>query len=368
MTEKARVLIVDDSPLNIRTLSGILWEDYNLSVATSGQEAIDLILGKVPPDLILMDIMMPGMDGYQACNCIKEYERVRDIPVIFVTAMTDVEDETKGFACGAVDYITKPVSPSVVKSRVQNHLLIKKQRDKLKKSMSIIEHKSEILQQKAELGIQASGLAHDINNILSALMIIEFIPEMVTDDCSQKELIEQLTQKALGNIHLGVEVCQGFTSFLQDMDEEMKIQPVLPLMQPVDMYSRKFKGEIIKDFSDEQLFILCKGYQVKRVIINVLTNACQAIENQDEQIITIKTWGSEEQVFISIKDNGMGIPANIMPDIFTELFTTKKIGTGLGLSMAKEIMDNHDALISVDTKEGQGTTFILSFPAVISSQ
>jgi putative two-component system response regulator len=122
--DMATLLVVDDTPDNIDVLRGILRDDYRVKVATNGQKALDVARGKTPPDLILLDIMMPGMDGYQVCQELKADVATRDIPVIFVTAKGEVDDETRGFDLGAVDYITKPVSPPVVKRRVSTHLAL----------------------------------------------------------------------------------------------------------------------------------------------------------------------------------------------------------------------------------------------------
>lgn len=120
--EKQTILIVDDTPANLDVLAGILKQDYKLKVATNGAKALQLSQITPPPDLILLDIMMPGMDGYTVCRHLKDDPRTARIPVVFVTAKGEVEDETHGFELGAVDYITKPVSPPIVRARVRTHL------------------------------------------------------------------------------------------------------------------------------------------------------------------------------------------------------------------------------------------------------
>ncbi|CAN5901859.1 hypothetical protein BH23PLA1_BH23PLA1_23260 [soil metagenome] len=118
---KPRILVVDDTPVNIKILADLLRQDYLLSVATSGADALEIAFGRDRPDLVLLDIMMPEMDGYEVCQRLKADARTRDIPVIFVTAMSEVDDETKGFSLGAVDYITKPIRPPIVRARVAAH-------------------------------------------------------------------------------------------------------------------------------------------------------------------------------------------------------------------------------------------------------
>lgn len=122
--EKQTILIVDDTPENLMVLDEILRADYKVKAANNGERALKIALSGNPPDLILLDIMMPGLSGYQVCEKLKSESATRKIPIIFVTAMSEVEDEAKGFELGAVDYITKPVSPPVVKARVKTHLAL----------------------------------------------------------------------------------------------------------------------------------------------------------------------------------------------------------------------------------------------------
>jgi len=128
---KPKILIADDVPANIRILWEIIKDDYEVSVTTSGAEAVEIARSESPPDLILLDIMMPEIDGYEVCRILKADENTRSIPIIFITAMTREEDETKGLDLGAVDYITKPFRPAIVKARIRVHLEVKQSRDHL---------------------------------------------------------------------------------------------------------------------------------------------------------------------------------------------------------------------------------------------
>jgi putative two-component system response regulator len=123
--ERPTVLVVDDTPDNLALMSGLLKDEYRVKVANSGERALKIAISDSPPDLILLDIMMPEMDGYEVCTRLKAYPATRRIPVIFLTAMAEVADETKGLSLGAVDYITKPISPPIVLARVRTHLALK---------------------------------------------------------------------------------------------------------------------------------------------------------------------------------------------------------------------------------------------------
>ena len=123
--QKKTVLLVDDAPSNIQTANSMLKDTYKIRIATNGAKALELVKVAPYPDLILLDVLMPGMDGYEVCTRLKADPETRDIPVIFLTGQTEIEDETRGFDVGAVDYIHKPFSPAVVKARVQTHLVLR---------------------------------------------------------------------------------------------------------------------------------------------------------------------------------------------------------------------------------------------------
>jgi putative two-component system response regulator len=137
--EKPTVLVVDDTPDNLSLMSGLLKDDYKVKVANNGEKALKIAASDAPPDLILLDIMMPGMDGYEVCQFLKRNPATRDIPVIFLTAKVEVEDERKGLELGAVDYLTKPVSPPIVMARVKNHLALKAHADFLRDKSEYLE-------------------------------------------------------------------------------------------------------------------------------------------------------------------------------------------------------------------------------------
>jgi len=131
-SKKATILLVDDTPDNLTLMSNLLKDDYRVKISNGGEAALQTAASGLPPDLILLDIMMPGMDGYEVCLRLKSDPRTMNIPVIFLTAMTDVEAERKGLELGAIDYITKPISPPIVMARVKNHLALKAMADFLR--------------------------------------------------------------------------------------------------------------------------------------------------------------------------------------------------------------------------------------------
>ena len=151
LNAKPRILIVDDTKANILILENLLNEDYDVNSAFNGVDALDIASGAEIPDLILLDIMMPEMDGYEVCRRLKKDIATRDIPVIFVTALTDVDDEARGLSLGAVDYITKPLNPHLVRARVKNQLELKRHRDHLEE---LVRERTEELEITQEVTIE----------------------------------------------------------------------------------------------------------------------------------------------------------------------------------------------------------------------
>ena len=150
--EQEKILVVDDERLNINVLVDLLKPDYKMMAAKSGEQALKAVQVANPPDLILLDIMMPEMDGYEVCRRLKADEATRDIPVIFITAMGETSDETKGLEVGAVDYLTKPISPPIVQARVKTHLALKRNLAELQKAYKIIEAQKDRMEDELNVG------------------------------------------------------------------------------------------------------------------------------------------------------------------------------------------------------------------------
>ena len=169
--QKKTVLVVDDAPANIQVVNSILKDTYKVRIATNGAKALELANASPHPDLILLDVMMPGMDGYEVCSRLKTDPHTRDIPVIFLTGQTETSDETHGFEVGAVDYIHKPFSPAVVQARVQTHLVLRGIREQLAQQLFAIQKELETARQ-----IQHSILPHEMPRIAGLDIAARYIP------------------------------------------------------------------------------------------------------------------------------------------------------------------------------------------------
>jgi phosphoserine phosphatase RsbU/P len=165
------ILIVDDTPTNIGVISGALKDSYKTKVATNGPKALTLASAEEKPDLILLDVMMPEMDGYEVCSRLKADPSTREIPVIFLTGQTSADDETHGFEVGAVDYVHKPFSPAVVKARVRNHILLREARAQLAGQLRALNNELERARQ-----IQLSILPHTLPQLPGLDIAARFLP------------------------------------------------------------------------------------------------------------------------------------------------------------------------------------------------
>jgi phosphoserine phosphatase RsbU/P len=170
-TEKKTVLVVDDAPANIHVVNEILHDTYKVRIATNGAKGLELAKSTPGPDLILLDVIMPGMDGYEVCTRLKAAASTRDIPVIFLTGQTESADETRGFEVGAVDYIHKPFSPAVVAARVQTHLALRETREQLARQLSVIREEMETARK-----IQLSILPQSIPTLAGLDIAARYIP------------------------------------------------------------------------------------------------------------------------------------------------------------------------------------------------
>ncbi len=406
-----QLLLVDDSAMNLDTLLATLGGNYDLRVAIDGKLALDLIADGYRPDLILLDIMMPDLDGYAVCQKLQADESTREIPIIFLTALDSDEDEAKGLELGAVDYISKPFNPAIVKQRVNTHLELKRHHDQLQylvaeKTYEVTEayedlkriHDQLLQQEKmASIGQLAAGVAHEINNPtgfigsnLNSLQKyvaklnegIAFLertimdlndPEMATQVKKMKrrlkfefiqEDIDDLITESKDGIDRIALIVRNLKCFSRAEDDTLKstdLQESLEGSLSIAWNEIKYKAKVEKNYQ-ELPPIQCLPQQLSQVFVNLLVNAAQAIENQG--IITINTRQEKDWAVVEISDNGSGISPENLERIFEAFYTTKEVGkgTGLGLSICHDILQKHQGTISVTSTVGEGTCFTVKLP------
>ena len=412
---KPVILIVDDMPINLQVLAGSLKSEYHVKVATSGEKAMQITKSETIPDLILLDIMMPEMDGYEVCRRLKADESTMDIPVIFVTAKTEVEDESKGFALGAVDYILKPFNSAIVKARVKTHLALRQMREDLKakniileRQMKEIEEKTEQLRQNdlkliemdriAGIATLAAGVAHEINNPMAFVKSsISFVEKTVNktvkiakfwDEESVPEPLMKKYKDFLAEMNFDYSVKsmeEKFVRIKKGIDRIMQIVINLKSFSRVDMGEigqidiKKSIGEAIAVLGSKKLesvelvtnlqevpLMETSANEIHQALLHTIQNAIDAVEN--EGIINISSSYNEkdDRIIITINDNGKGMSPEVLRQALNPFFTTKPVGsgTGVGLTIAEKIVCRHGGNIDLSSTEDVGSTVTMTFPKI----
>jgi two-component system, NtrC family, sensor kinase len=414
-TTKATLLIVDDEPSNLEVLGQILADHYRIKVARSGQKAL-LIAESTPcPDLILLDIMMPDLDGYAVLAALRNAPATREIPVIFVTALSSSSEETHGLSLGAADYITKPISPSVVLARVATQLELKAARDLLarqnqqleseisRRTQELAKTQAQLIhaEKMASIGVLASGVAHEINNpiayVSSNLGMLERhtqsllnlindthgtiatqldadhplhpILAALREEYALSELkaeLGELISESRNGIRRVVQIVKDLKYFShsgtdQDAWQRVDIHQSIESSVNIIWNEIKYRTELIRDYAPLPP-IECLPSQLSQVFLNLLVNANQAIA--EHGTITLQSRVVQDSVVVKVSDNGKGIAAEHLARIFDPFFTTKPVGqgSGLGLSIAWNIVERHHGKLEVESTPAVGTTFILSLP------
>lgn len=348
--EKSIILIVDDMQENLLLLSDILKDEYQIKIAKSGEKALDIV-AKGGIDLILLDIVMPKLDGYEVCTTLQNDSKTKQIPIIFVTANTSAKDEQKGFEFGAVDYITKPFNPITVKARVKTHLSFSLQTKQLQEELKKNRQKDVLLQQQARLaalGEMIGNIAHQWRQPLS--VITTTISGLkLKDDCGllQKDDIKDTNEVILQSADFLTQTIDTFRNFFQKDQEKKSFFINDAILETVDILKATYRNYYIDLKLDLQEHVEYFGSKnlLSQVILNLLSNAkdaliSQNIENKKVMIILKKM---DDNIVIEILDNAKGIPKEIKQKIFDPYFTTKhkSQGTGLGLYMSRGILQNH---------------------------
>lgn len=376
MSRTQNILVVDDEPRNQRIILESIADMAEVTVASSGEEALRLIETQVP-DLLLLDIMMPGMDGYRVCREIRANPRLKHTKVVLVSGKAMMEEKLKGYEVGADDYITKPFVSEELLAKTKVFLrLAALERDLEEQVQSrtrqLLEAEAKLVSaaKMSALGEMAGGIAHEINTPLGTISLLaDQIQEYVQDESIDRKSIGEMitiignTVRRIGAIVHGLRTFSrdGSLDRLEPASVKQIVEKTLILCAEKLKYTN-IKVEILP--IDGELEILCRPVQISQVLLNLINNACDAVGELTEKWITISVDRQDPDILISVTDSGEGIPAAVREKLFHPFFTTKDIGkgTGLGLSISKGILDAHQGTLSVDLA-CPNTRFIVRVPA-----
>jgi signal transduction histidine kinase len=420
-----RILLVDDTPTNLKVLAEALHgQGWKTLMAADGASAIEQV-EYLRPDLILLDVMMPGIDGFETCRRLKANPNTQDIPIIFMTALSDTVDKVRGLELGAVDYVTKPFQHEEVIARTKLHLRLSQLTHKLEQevqsrtqdlSQSLGQLQQAQLQlvqseKMSTLGQLVAGIGHEINNPIGFINgNLKYVQEYANDlfrllelyqaklpspDAELEEIIEEIDlpyligdmPQMLGSMKEGVSRLQEIslslrtfarsdTATMVDYQVEDGLNSTLMLLgHRLKADDRRPAIQIVKDFQKTPK-VSCYAGQLNQVFMNLFANAIDALDDSNEgksyqeleaqpNRISIATELKGKDLVIRIQDNGTGIDAGIREKIFEPSFTTKAVGkgTGLGLPISQQIIEvKHQGKLDCFSELGQGTEFVITLP------
>lgn len=405
--EKPVILVIDDDANNLAVVRDCLTGyNYAVLVAEDGESAVsraDYAL----PDLILLDIMMPGIDGYETCRRLKLQGSTRDIPVIFMSALAETGHKVRGLEAGAVDYVTKPFQQDELLARVGVHLSIRDLNQRLQEANEQLEArveartmdlaianrelKEEIAERRAvqeqlrqsqkmeAIGTLASGVAHDFNNILTAIIGFGSILKI-------KLVGEAKLSQYAGNILIAAgkaaKLTHSLLAFSRKQNIETRPEEINAIVRTIDEILHHVIGEDIElrcSFAPENLVIMGDSGQIEQVLMNLAVNASDAMPTGGVLSITterVELSGEQPETSlkagpyarITVSDTGCGISEDIRQQIFEPFFTTKEVGkgTGLGLSIVYGIIRQHGGVVTVQSEPGNGTSIQVDLPLAAS--
>ncbi len=342
--KKPLILIVDDVPKNLQVLGSILGqEEYEIVAAVNGKNALTAIEEDMP-DLILLDVMMPEMDGFEVCKRLKNSDKTKDIPIIFLTAKKEIDDVVKGFELGAADYVTKPFNSNELLKRVNTHLELKLTADNLRKSNE---------SRKSLLHVMCHDLVNPLSFIKGILELSQHDPSILTRMLPKMEI----------TVNNGIEIIE--------LVRKMRALEEAKLLLDLDvtdfkhvlnhssiMLDQKFTGKNIQlelNIADNLSVYVEKISFINSVLNNILTNAIKFSYPDSKIIINAKREGSYS--VITIRDFGIGMPERLINDVFdiskatSRQGTNGEPGTGFGMPLLKKFVTAYGGTVEISSKE-----------------
>ena len=377
MIEKPKILIVDDEEKNIRLLKAMLMsEKYQLFEAFSGEQALNIVPA-VSPDLIMLDVMMPGINGFDVCRKLKRADETKTIPIVMVTALSEKEHRIKALEAGADDFLSKPVDRTELMVRVKSLLRIKTYHDELRASNKEIAEQNEKLREleKTKEGL-THMIIHDLNNPLSSISgNLELI--------LLKEPV--LSQDLLGSLTACLDYCLDLKDMILSLLEiqklekgklELDIKPtnitelVTEAMQQSDFKARENQVLLSANGSGAPHTVAVDGGLIRRVIANLLSNAVRHTPAGGSVEVRTDWLRANESIRLQVIDTGNGLAPKYHQKIFDKFEQVRlkregaRVGSiGLGLAFCKMAVEAHGGKIWVESEgEGKGATFQLTLP------
>lgn len=367
INEKPFILAVDDEQLNIELLRFILERNDYKFKGTIDDDYLFELLEEKQPDLILLDVIMPRIDGFELCEKIKSFPQYRNIPVIFLTGKVNVKDKVKGFEVGGVDYVTKPFNEQELIARIHTHVELVRAKNQIGQQAENL-RQSNILKDR-----MFSIIGHDLRSPLSAAKLkMDFILRGIIDPKAD-DFLDGTVYELLKTMDEALNLLQNLLGWAKSESDQIQIIPepleVFDLVEQtfrlLKLGSEHKRIKLINNVSKNDV-VFADMNTVKTVLRNILSNAIKF--TPVEGTIQVNTIHEDTKLTIEIEDNGQGIPKEDINKIlnpnehFSKLGTEKEPGTGLGLILCQNFVQKNGGSLNIRSEVGKGSVFYFDLP------
>jgi len=386
---QGKILVVDDTPANVKLLVAILEnQNYAVITADSGSKALAL-LTKENPDLVLLDVMMPELNGYQVCQRIRENPQTTLLPVIMVTALDPAKERVNGIEAGADDFLTKPINPVELLARVRSLLRIRELHNAVQAQATQLAEWNKELQTKleqetklAEVARMLGGIGHEIKNMLMPILsgawllqdeLSEHFTQLPELQAREAKSSQEMSNEIIDMVRNNAQRIQNEMRDIADCVKGLSSPPRFSLCQLAEVVSQVIKTlqflakekaiSLQTEGLDDLPPIQADEPRLFKLFYNLINNAIPEVPAGGSITIQGRTSSADNRVVLSVVDTGRGMPQEVRESLFTTgAISTKPGGTGLGTKIVKDIIDAHEGSITVESQEGVGTTFHLHLP------
>lgn len=384
--EAATILVVDDNPTNLGVLFDLLsHEGFKVLVAGDGESAIAQVQ-YVQPDLLLLDVMMPGIDGFETCRQLKQSELTQNIPVIFMTALSEISDKVKGFNVGAVDYITKPIDREEVLARIRTHLTIQNLQKTLQaQNLALQKEIDERSAAESALRMFLHAVSHDLRNPVTAMLMVlrhllrrsraEHPSTDPTEDVSlaestpvPKSVLEKMEQSTERQLNLINSLLESHVNDVKGIvlhqEPRLLSKLVEDAISDLEPLIAESGAKLVNSIAPDLPSVSIDPTQLCRVWHNLISNALK--HNSSGLHLTLDAMPVPPMILCSVTDNGVGMTPEQSDRLFN-LYTQGKrsqqsLGLGLGLYLCRQIITAHGGEIGVESQPNAGSKFWFTIP------